>query len=180
MDSDFETQLKSDTSRFTHSSTRYPVHTIDNEIQSSPWLIKPISGVMRRISIAKRIRATQAVWQESESLERKNQIKDSWAKLQQQHSRTKVLLTRSTRLRGSLATLFYPWTFVNQVLICYEKETSYTFNQCITKSTTRLKLKKERQSYQQQQQHLFRQLDKYRRHRFYYVLMSFAHEMTVA
>ena len=60
---------------------------------------------------------------------------------------------------------------------------SYMFREGdeITKSTTRLKLKKERQSYQQQQ-HDFRQLDKYRRYRrqrFYYVLMSFAHEMTV-
>ena len=43
-----------------------------------------------------------------------------------------------------LAVLFYLRTFVNQVLMYYEEETSYTFNQCITKSTTRLKLKKER------------------------------------
>ena len=45
---------------------------------------------------------------------------------------------------GSLAVLFYLRTFVNQVLMYYEEETSYTFNQCITKSTTRSKLKKER------------------------------------
>ena len=45
LDSDLETQLKSEV--FSHTREPNPVHTIDNEIQSSPWLIKPISGVMK-------------------------------------------------------------------------------------------------------------------------------------
>ena len=85
------------------------------------------------------------------------------------------MLTRSTRLRGVTR---------NTILSMDVRESSsYLLREGdeITQSTTRLKLKKERQSYQQQQ-HDSRQLDEYRRYRrqrFYYVLMSFAHEMTV-
>ena len=158
MDYDLETQLKSDTGRFTHSNTRYSVHTIDNEIQSSPWLIKPISGVMKMDKHREGIKSNRPCGENQNCSSVKITIKTHEQNYNNNIREQKYCLlevqdfgevTRNTMLSMGV-----------------RESSSYMFLEGdeITKSTTRLKLKKERQSYQQQQ-HDSRQLDKYRRYR---------------
>ena len=139
LDSDLETQLKSDTNRFTHLRTRYLVHTIGNEIQSSPWLIKPISGVMKMDKHREGIKSNRPCGENQNCSSVKITIKTHEQNYNNNTRWTRVLLTRSTRLRGV--------TRSTVLSMDVRESSSYMLREGdeITKSTTRLKLKKERQ-----------------------------------
>ena len=116
-----------------------PVHTIDNEIQSSPWLIKPISGVMKMDKHREGIKSNRPCGENQNCSSVKITIKAHEQNYNNNTRWTRVLLTRSTRLRGVTR---------NTILSMGVRESSSYMlweGDEITKSTTRLKLKKEQQ-----------------------------------